>query len=97
MIEWLYRTVDTTDYDATVTVAADSTFEDFTTHLKNGEEVTIVRDRIRIGGTMVIDRSTGLPKHAELRVGESLQMVRPHASGMVITREGQYTIRFTLP
>jgi hypothetical protein len=97
VIEWLYRTVATTDRDATVTVAADSTIENFTTHLKNGEEVVIIRDRIRIGGTMVIDRSTGLATHAELRVGESLQLVRPHASGMVLTKEGHYTIRFTLP
>lgn len=95
-IEWLYRTAQTTDWDATVTVAADSTIENLTTHMKNGEEVMIVRDRIRIAGTIVIDRSSGLPKQAELRVGESLQLVRPHASGMVITKEGLYTIRLTL-
>jgi hypothetical protein len=97
VIEWLYRTVDSTDRDVTVTVAADSTIENFTTHFKSGEEINIVRDRIRVGGTMVIDRTTGLPKHGELRIGESLQLVRPDAAGVIITREGQYTVRFNLP
>jgi hypothetical protein len=96
-IKWFYRAVAATEDEVTVTVAADSTIENFTTCLQSGEEVTIVRDRIRLGGTMVIDRATGLPTHAELRIGESSQMVRPHAAGMVITRDGHYTIRFTLP
>jgi hypothetical protein len=96
-IDWLFRTVRSTDSLVTLTVVADSTIEDYKTTMNNGEEVLIVRDRIRIGGTMSIDRSNGLPRRAELRIGESLRLVRPHASGMVITREGHYTIRFELP
>jgi hypothetical protein len=98
-IDWLFRAARTTDSESTVTVtvAADTTIEDYETVMKNGEEIVVVRDRIRIGGTMSIDRSTGLPRLAELRVGESLRLIRPHASGMVVTREGHYTIRFTLP
>lgn len=96
-IDWLFRAVQSTDSVITVTVTADSTIEDYKTVMKNGEEVIIVSDRIRIGGTMAIDRSSRLPQRAELRVGESLQLIRPHASGMVIKREGHYTIRFNLP
>jgi hypothetical protein len=96
-IDWLFRVARTTDSEITVTVTADTTIEDYKTVMKNGEEIVIVRDRIRIGGTMSIDRSTGLPHLAEVRVGESLRLIRPHASGMVITREGHYTIRFSVP
>ena len=96
-IDWLFRAVRTTDSETTVTVAADTTIEDYETVMKNGEEILVVRDWIRIGGTMSIDRSTGLPRLAELRIGESLRLIRPHASGMVVTREGHYTIRFSVP
>lgn len=95
-IEWYYRTAEITAATATVTVAADSTIENHTTVMPNGEEVRIVRDRFRVGGTLVIDREAGLPAEGELRVGESLNFVRPQASGMSVTREGRYTIRFEL-
>jgi hypothetical protein len=94
-VEWLYRVVRTTDRDASVTVAADSTIENYATRMKNGEEVMILRDRIRVGGTVVIDRSTGLATSGEIRVGESLHLSRPADPG-VLAREGRYTIRLSL-
>jgi hypothetical protein len=95
-IEWYYRTAEITAATATVTVAADSTIENHTTVMPNGEEVRIVSDRFRVGGTLVIDREAGLPAEGELRISESLHFVRPRASGMSVTREGRYTIRFEL-
>jgi hypothetical protein len=95
-IEFLYRVVKTTDASTTVAVAADTTIEDHRTVMKNGEEVIIARDRFRIGGTLVIDGATGITRSGELRIRESLKLIRPHASGMVMTKDGEYTIRFTL-
>lgn len=96
-IELLYRMVQSSEYEVTVAIAADTTIENHSTLMKNGEEVVIVRDRIRLGGTITVDRSTRLPTSGELRIGESMRMVRPHASGMVVVKEGLYRIRFSLP
>jgi hypothetical protein len=96
-IDLLYRTVRATQREATVTIAADTTIENLSTRMKNGEEVVVVRQRIRLGGTMTVDRSTGFAARGELRIGESLRMARPHASGMIVLREGLYRIRFSLP
>lgn len=95
-IEILYRVAKTTESTTTVTVAADTTIEDHRTTMKNGEEVIIARDRFRVGGTLVVDNATGLTRSGELRIRESLELVRPHASGMVMTKDGEYTIRFEL-
>jgi hypothetical protein len=96
-IQFLYRVVKTTDASLTVTIAADTTIENHRTVMKNGEEVVISRDRFRIGGTLVVDRATGLTRSGELRIRESVELVRPHASGMVVTKDGEYTIRLSFP
>jgi hypothetical protein len=96
-IELLYRTVQTSEHEATVAIAADTTIENHSTLMKNGEEIVIVRDRIRLGGTITVDRSTRLPSRGELRIGESMRLVRPHAAGTVVIKEGFYKIRFSLP
>lgn len=97
VIDWRYRTVQLSDSETTVTVTADTTIEGLEITMKNGEEVFVVHDRIRIGGTIVGERGAGLPSRAELRVGERLELVRPAASGTMITREGLYSLRFSLP
>jgi hypothetical protein len=96
-IEFLYREVDASGTESTIAVAADSTFENLRTTMKNGEEVVVTSDRFRIGGTLIVDRATGLPSRGELRIRETLELVRPSASGMVIRKTGEYTIRFSLP
>lgn len=96
-IQFLYRVVKTTDESVTVAVAADTTIENHRTVMKNGEEVFISRDRFRIGGTLVVNRATGLTRSGELRIRESVELIRPHASGMVINKEGEYTIRLSIP
>jgi hypothetical protein len=96
-IRFLYRVVKTTDVSATVAVAADTTIENHRTVMKNGEEVLISHDRFRIGGTLIVDRATGMTRSGELRIRESVEFIRPHASGTVITKEGEYTLRLSLP
>lgn len=95
-VEWLYRAVDARGATATVTLAADSTVEDLEVTMPNGERVTIVRDRIRLGGTLILDRDAGPPAHGEVRVAETVRFVRPRSSGMVVTKDGRYTIRLQL-
>jgi len=95
-IEWLYREVETADGEATITIAADSTIENHETRMPNGEEVVIQRDRIRLGGTLVIDRSTGLPKRGDLRVWESMTLSPRDGTGTTVTKKGEYTISLSI-
>lgn len=96
-IDVLYRLIESDDHSVTVAVTADSTIENFRTRMPNGEEVVIVRDRFRVGGSLTIARASRLPHKGELRIREALTLVRPNASGNVLDREGEYTLRFTLP
>jgi hypothetical protein len=95
-IEFLYREVDASETSSTISVAADTTLDNVHTTMKNGEAVIITRDRIRIGGTLVVDTATGFATRGELRIRETLELVRPSASGMVIRKNGEYTIRFDI-
>jgi hypothetical protein len=96
-IDLLYRLIESTNHSVTVAVAADSTIENVRTRMPNGEEVVIVRDRFRVGGSLTIARASRLPHRGEIRIREALTLVRPNASGNVLDREGEYTLRFTLP
>jgi hypothetical protein len=93
-IDLLFREVGKAGESATVTVAADSTIENCVTRMKNGEEVMILHDRFRVGGTLTVERSTGLTSAGEIRVREELKLVRSNAGGVVMEKEGEYTIRF---
>jgi len=92
----LYRLANTADGSSTVSVAADSTMENLETRMKNGEEVLILRDRIRVGGTLTVVHETGLTNAGEIRIREALKLVRPNAGGIVVEKQGEYTIRFSL-
>ena len=95
-IELLYRVVDTADDSTRITVTADTTVRDVRFTMRNGEEVTIVSDRFRIGGTLSTGRDSALPFWGELRIREELTMVRMNAGGQIVDKLGEYTIRFSL-
>jgi hypothetical protein len=95
-IETLYRAVESTGETVTIAVAAETTLADIRTVMRNGEEVVITTDRIRMGGTLDVESATGITRKGELRIRESMTLVRPNASGMIVTKDGEYTIRFSL-
>ncbi len=95
-VEMLYRVVDSGDGLDRISVTADTTVRDMAFTMKNGEEVTIVSHRFRVGGTLSSDRKGALPPWGELRIREELTMLRNNAGGQIIDKLGEYTIRFTL-
>jgi hypothetical protein len=95
-IELLYRVVDTGDELRRISVTADTTVRDLSFTMKNGEEVTIVSHRFRVGGTLSTVRDSALPLRGELRVREELTMLRKNAGGQIVDKLGEYTIRFSL-
>jgi hypothetical protein len=96
-IDLLYRMIESKDHSVTVAVAADTTIENVRTRMPNGEEIMIVSDRFRVGGSLTITHPSRLPYRGELRIREALTLIRPNASGNVLNRDGEYTLRFTLP
>jgi hypothetical protein len=95
-IRWLYRVVDSRDKTDRITITADTTLQDVSFIMNNGERATIVIDRFRVGGTLSIEDGRSLPLWGELRIREELTLLRHNAGGQIIDKLGDYTIRFRL-
>jgi len=90
-IRW--HAVDTDHGQATVVFSADSTFGRRKTTLANGEEAVIIRDRVRVGGTLVLERVAALPVSGEVRIRERMEILRPQLGPDPVIKYGEYTIR----
>lgn len=95
-LDMSYRVVDVKNGKVTIVVSADSTIDEHRTRMKNGEDIVILSDRLRVGGTLVIDTVFGIPRSGEIRVRELLELLRPRVSHAVSTKNGEYSIRFSI-
>ncbi len=88
------RIVRIADGAATAVLSSDTTLESIHSILPNGESATIVRDAVHLGGTLILAQQNGLPLKGEIRIEESMQIIRPKLSERVIERECAYILRF---
>jgi len=91
--EFRWHAVATATGQTTIVFSADSTFVRQQTKLANGEEAVILRDRIRAGGTLVLERETALPVSGEVRIRERMEILRPQLGPNPVIKYGEYTIR----
>jgi hypothetical protein len=93
-LDFAYRIVKIEDETRTIVVSADSTVRDHHIRMKNGEEAVILSDRLRAGGTLVTNASLGISQSGEIRIKETMELLRPKAGHAVIKKTCEYTIRF---
>lgn len=93
-IEFSYRIVKIEDQTRTIVVSADSTVREHRTRMKNGEEVVIISDQLHVGGTLVTNAALGISQSGEIRIRETMELLRPNAGNVVINKSCEYTIRF---
>jgi hypothetical protein len=88
-----FKAVATESSRLTVVFTADTTLEDISETLPNGRVISILEDRIHVGGTFVLNRETGLTEKGECRVEENISFLRPDVSNRIGTKNCNYILR----
>jgi hypothetical protein len=88
------RIVRVEDGIATAVLSSDTTLSNIHSILPNGESATIVRDALHLGGTLFLAQQDGLPLKGEIRIEESMQILRPKLSDRAIEKECAYILRY---
>jgi hypothetical protein len=88
------RVVQIADGAATAVLLSDTTLSGIHTTLPNGESATILRNALHLGGTLFLALQDGLPLKGEIRIEESMQILRPKLSDRAIEKECAYILRY---
>ncbi|MFH1756351.1 MAG: hypothetical protein ABIA59_11685 [Candidatus Latescibacterota bacterium] len=90
------RIVQVKDSIATAVLSSDTTLSNMPTILPNGESATIIQNTIHLGGTLFLAQESGIPLRGEIRIEESMQIIRPKLSDRAIEKECAYILRFRI-
>ncbi len=77
----------------TAVFSADTVVEDVSKTMPNGETIDILEYRIHIGGTLVVDRSDGVPRGGEVRIEEEISYLRRRVSSLVASKSCSSLLR----
>ena len=80
--------------EATAVLSVDTTCSNVQIKIPNGENATILSESLRIGGTLVLDTTTGCPLRGEVRIEEVVKHLRPRLSDQVLDKKGSYILRW---
>jgi hypothetical protein len=87
------RIVRVTDEAVTVVLSSDTTFTTRKLTMPSGEQIDLLEDGIHIGGTVILDPSSGVPTTGELRIDETISYLRPRLSTLPASKRCSYLLR----
>ncbi|NIM20665.1 MAG: hypothetical protein GTO51_10630 [Candidatus Latescibacteria bacterium] len=88
------RVVHISNGAATAVLSSDTTVKEIRITLPNGESAMILNNDIHLGGTLLLEVESGFPLEGEVRVEQSIRVVRPQLTTLVLEKECAYILRF---